>query len=121
VIRTPDPILAPVGSRVEGLMLVHQVERRAWGEGRESIILVLGTQAGRIGTAPLWGERRAWAAGIVRGTVVNVSGLIGVFRGVRQLELSALHHAPPGRGRRGGLGRPPRLSKKITIPTYLLE
>ncbi len=91
----PDPILAPIGSRVEGLMLVHQVERRAWGEGREGIILVLGTQAGRIGTAPLWGERRAWAAGITRGTVVNASGLIGVFRGARQLELSALRRAPP--------------------------
>ena len=94
MIQTPDPILAPTGSRVEGLMLVHQVERRAWGDGREGIILVLGTQAGRIGTAPLWGERRAWAAGIVRGSVVNVSGLIGVFRGTRQLELSALHRAP---------------------------
>ena len=60
--QSSDPILAPIGSRVEGLMLVHQVERRAWGEGREGIILVLGTQAGRIGTAPLWGERQAWAA-----------------------------------------------------------
>jgi 3'-5' exoribonuclease len=96
VTQAPDPILAPIGSRVEGLMLVHQVERRAWGEGREGIILVLGTQAGRIGTAPLWGERQAWAAAVARGSIVNASGRIGVFRGARQLELSALHLAPPG-------------------------
>ena len=59
-----DPIVAPIGNRVEALMLVHQVERRAWGEGREGVTLVLGTHAGRIGTAPLWGERQAWAAGL---------------------------------------------------------
>ena len=89
-----DPIVAPIGSRVEALMLVHQVERRAWGEGREGVTLVLGRHAGRIGTAPLWGERQAWAAGITRGTIVAASGRIGSFRGVRQLELAALHIAP---------------------------
>lgn len=93
--QVSDPILAPIGSRVEALMLVHQVERRAWGEGREGTILVLATHAGRIGTAPLWGERQAWAAGIARGTIVSASGRIGTFRGVRQLELAALRIAPP--------------------------
>jgi 3'-5' exoribonuclease len=93
--QVSDPILAPIGSRVEALMLVHQVERRAWGEGREGTILVLGTHVGRIGTAPLWGERQAWAAGIARGTIVSASARIGAFRGVRQLELAALRIAPP--------------------------
>ena len=92
--QVSDPILAPIGCRVEALVLVHQVERRVWGEGREGTILVLGTHAGRIGTAPLWGKRQAWAAGIARGTIVAASGRIGSFRGVRQLELAALHIAP---------------------------
>ncbi len=92
--QASDPILAPIGCRVEALMLVHQIERRVWGEGREGTILVLGTHAGRIGTAPLWGERQAWAAGIACGTIVAASGRIGAFRGVRQLELAALHIAP---------------------------
>ncbi|HEX6863662.1 MAG TPA: hypothetical protein VF414_12635 [Thermoanaerobaculia bacterium] len=51
--QASDPIQAPVGTPVDTLMLVHQVERRAWGEGREGVVLVLGTCAGRIGTAPL--------------------------------------------------------------------
>lgn len=93
--QSSDPILAPLGTRVDSLMLVHQVERRAWGEGREGIVLVLGTRAGRIATAPLWGERQAWAAGLLRGTVVHATGRIGAFRGVGQLELSALQVAPP--------------------------
>ncbi len=92
--QVSDPSLAPIGTRVEALMLVHQIERRVWGEGREGTILVLGTHAGRIGTAPLWGERQAWAAGIACGTIVAASGRIGAFRGVRQLELAALHIAP---------------------------
>jgi 3'-5' exoribonuclease len=95
VTQSSDPIQAPLGTQVDTLMLVHEVERRAWGEGREGVILVLGTRAGRIGTAPLWGERQALAAGIVRGAIVHAAGRIGVFRGVRQLQLSGLRVAPP--------------------------
>lgn len=93
--QAPDPIQAPLGTQVDTLMLVHQVERRAWGEGREGVVLVLGTSAGRIGTAPLWGDRQAWADGLVRGTIVRAAGRLGSFRGVRQLELSGLRIAPP--------------------------
>ncbi|HKU62140.1 MAG TPA: HD domain-containing protein [Gemmatimonadales bacterium] len=94
VTEPSDPVVAPLGTRVEAPMLVHQIERRAWGEGREGVILVLGTSAGRIGTAPLWGERQAWAANVARGTIVHASGRVGAFRGVRQLELSGLRVAP---------------------------
>jgi 3'-5' exoribonuclease len=95
VTHSSDPIQAPLGTQVDTLMLVHQVERRAWGEGREGVVLVLGTCAGRIGTAPLWGDRQTWAAGLVCGTIVRVVGRIGSYRGVRQLELSGLRIAPP--------------------------
>lgn len=93
--KAADPIHAALGTQVDALMLVHQVDRRTWGEGREGVVLVLGTQRGRIGTAPLWGERQAWAAGVVRGSIVRACGRIGAFRGVRQLELSGMRIAPP--------------------------
>src|SRR5919107_2896332 len=89
-----EPCAAPVGSRVDALMLVHQVERRAFAEGRTAIVLTLGTRAGRIVSAPLWGERQAWAEGLARGSVVRAEGRVGEYRAVRQLELSALTQVP---------------------------
>jgi 3'-5' exoribonuclease len=77
-------------------MLVHQVERRAYGEGRTAVVLTLGSRAGRIAGAPLWGERQEWAAGLSRGTIVRVAGRVGEYRGARQLELSALTVVAPG-------------------------
>jgi 3'-5' exoribonuclease len=91
-----DPILAPAGAAVDGFMLVHQVERRSYAEGRTAVVLTLGAGAGRIASAPLWGERQAWAEGLVPGTIVRAAGRIGAYRGTRQLELSELSVAPAG-------------------------
>ena len=91
-----DAVIAPVGAAVDAFMLVHQVERRSYGDGRAAIILTLGARAGRISCAPLWGERQAWAEPLARGTIVRAVGRIGEYRGTRQLELSALSVAPAG-------------------------
>ena len=96
VTHSSDPVVAAPGSAVNACMLVHQVERRAYGEGRTGLVLTLGTRAGRITAAPLWGERQEWAAGLRRGTIVRIAGRIGEYRGARQLELSALSVASAG-------------------------
>jgi 3'-5' exoribonuclease len=94
--QSGDPVVAPPGSAVNACMLVHQVERRAYGEGRAGVVLTLGTSGGRIASAPLWGERQEWAVGLNRGTIVRIAGRIGEYRGARQLELSALSVVPAG-------------------------
>lgn len=94
--ESTDPILLPVGAGVDAWMMVHELELRAYGHGKDCTVLTLGTAAGRIGTAPLWGGRQSLAAGIVRGSIVRAVGRIGLYRGARQLELSAIRLAPPG-------------------------
>lgn len=96
VSQSCDAVVAPVGTTVDAFMLVHQVERWTYGEGRAAVVLTLGTRTGRISGAPLWGERQAWAQELARGTIVRAVGRIGEYRGTRQLELSALSVAPAG-------------------------
>jgi len=82
------------GCRVNEQLLVVEVDHRAYGEGRDCVILTFGNAGGRIASAPFWSERRSAVAGLVRGDPVEVVGEIRVYRARRQLEVWSIRALP---------------------------
>lgn len=86
--------LAP-GARVRTHLLVVEVERRLLGV-RPATLLTLANASGRLPSAPLWDEARHRVAELAAGSVVEVSGRIGTFRGRRQLDIESIRTASRG-------------------------
>ncbi|MBA3258715.1 MAG: hypothetical protein H0T68_04530 [Gemmatimonadales bacterium] len=81
--------------RVEGVLLVAELEHRSFGEGKECIMLTLANVSGRIVSSPFWSDRRDLLNGIERGDVVEVRGEMRLYRGRRQLEVTFIRTLPP--------------------------
>ena len=95
----PPPIHIPelvVGDRVQGALLVMDVESRTPKTGDPFTVLKLGNQSGTIMTDPFWLDRQGEIAGIRRGHVVQVIGEIVLFRDRRQLKVISLRALPKG-------------------------
>lgn len=65
------------------------VERRRLG-ARPATLLTLANASGRLSSAPLWDDARHGVAELAAGSVVEVSGRIGTFRGRRQLDIESI-------------------------------
>jgi 3'-5' exoribonuclease len=87
---------SPVGGRLEGNLLVCEMEQRGH-EGQPFVVLTLGNTTGRIQSAPFWSEDLPRLAGVARGTVVQVLGDVTTYRERRQLRVSALSPVPDDR------------------------
>jgi 3'-5' exoribonuclease len=84
-----------IGARVDRPMRVVAVEQRDSERGKFTT-LTLSARAGRISTSPFWQDERPRLDGITAGTVVRVIGLVGKFRGRRQLNVASLVALPAG-------------------------
>jgi 3'-5' exoribonuclease len=84
-----------VGSGVEEPLLVVEVERRDSGRGGFTI-LTLGNCHGRLPTAPFWAEDQARIAGLERGAVADVTAVVGLYNGKRQLKVTSIRALPGG-------------------------
>ncbi len=94
-----EPIDIPslsVGSRVEGMFLILDVEVRTPQSGDPFTVVTLGNTTGRIGTEPFWSERQQEVAGLQSGHVVQVTGDVQTYRDRRQLRVTSLTHVPKG-------------------------
>jgi 3'-5' exoribonuclease len=89
----PDLGRLPIGARVDDALLVLDVEQRESRHGRFTL-LMLANRFGRLQTAPLWEPDAARMSGIYRGVVAQVSGVIGKYRGSRQLQVDGLRPLP---------------------------
>jgi 3'-5' exoribonuclease len=83
------------GDRVRGTMLLVEMDHRSFGDGKDCVVLTLGNATGRIPSAPFWSERQAMVAGLGPGAPVEVSGVIRLYRGRRQLEVLAIQAVSP--------------------------
>jgi 3'-5' exoribonuclease len=84
-----------VGAGLEEPLLVVEVERRDSGRGGFTI-LTLGNCHGRLPTAPFWAEDQARIAGLERGTVADVTAVVGLYNGKRQLKVTSIRALPGG-------------------------
>ena len=66
-----------------------EVERRRLGS-RLATLLTLANASGRLPSAPLWDDAEHLARGLAAGSVVEVAGRIGTFRGRRQLDIESI-------------------------------
>jgi 3'-5' exoribonuclease len=82
-----------VGDRLHDALLVLEVEQRESRHGSFAL-LTLANRSGRLQTAPLWRADGASMAGIGRGVVAQVSGVIGEYRGSRQLQVDSMRPLP---------------------------
>ena len=82
-----------VGDRLNDALLVVEVEQRESRHGSFTL-LTLANRFGRLQTAPLWQLDAAHMAGISRGVVAQVSGVIGEYRGSRQLQVDSTRPLP---------------------------
>jgi 3'-5' exoribonuclease len=82
-----------VGERLEGALLVCEVEQRGSGT-QPFVVLTLGNSSGRIQSAPFWTEDLPQLAGVTRGKVVEVLGDVTAYRDRRQLRVSAIRTIP---------------------------
>jgi 3'-5' exoribonuclease len=85
-----------VGTRVEGTLLVRDVDVRSQPQGEPYTILVLGNATGTIATEPFWAERAAEVAGLVRGHALQVIGEVTSYRDRPQLKVVSIRHLPSG-------------------------
>lgn len=85
--------LLQTGQHIDEPLLVLEVEQRDAPRGAFTI-LVLGNRHGRLPSAPFWAEDQPRLAGVVRGTIVQVSGEGGSFNGKRQLKVVELRVLP---------------------------
>ena len=92
-----NPVHIPsvaVGTRVEGMFLVLEINVRSRPDGDPFTILMLGNSTGRIGTEPFWAERQPEIAGLQPGHVIQVAGEVQTYRERRQLHVTSLTHVP---------------------------
>jgi 3'-5' exoribonuclease len=89
----PDLSQLVVGDRVDGALLVAEVEYRDSARGGFTTLTFRNCH-GRIGSAPFWLEEQPRIAGIVRGDPVQVTGEIGQYNGKRQLKVSSIRVLP---------------------------
>ncbi|HEX9727965.1 MAG TPA: HD domain-containing protein [Gemmatimonadales bacterium] len=87
--------LAP-GDRVEGALLVLDVEAHTPETGNPFTTLRLGNHTGAVMTEPFWLERNGEIAGIRAGHVVQVLGEITSYRNKRQLAVTSIRALPDG-------------------------
>jgi 3'-5' exoribonuclease len=87
--------LAP-GASLSGRFLVTALESRAYGDGKDCVVLTLSDAGGRIDTAPFWPLRQPLLQGISAGMVVDVAGEVRTYRGRRQLEVARIVPGPAG-------------------------
>ena len=89
-----QPVLPdlPPGSRVQDPLIVLDIESR--GGDTPHTILTLGNATGRLSSAPFWPSDGHKLAGIVKGTVVDVTGTVGSYRSRRQLVVESLRVLP---------------------------
>ena len=85
-----------VGARLQAPLLVLEVQRKTFAADKECTVLTLGNASGRIDSAPFWGPEQHAVSGIERGSVVQVTGEVGLYRGKRQLQISVIHPLPRG-------------------------
>lgn len=100
------PVMAPrdlksaqLGERVQDPFLVLDRQTRSYGpetDRKEYVVLTLGNASGRIESAPFWGADQQQVAGFAKGTVAQVIGEIGEYRGKRQLSISSIRALPAG-------------------------
>ena len=84
-----------VGDRVQDVLLVLEIERRA-SSRRGFTTLTLGNRHGRLPTAPFWPDDEPRIAGIERGAVVEIVGEVGQYHGRRQLNVGVIRAVPRG-------------------------
>ncbi len=84
------------GDRIDAPLLVADVERRCYGSEKDCTVLILGDASGRIGSRPIWDAEQERIAGISKGDVVRVAGIMGSYRGKRQIEIASIRVLRPG-------------------------
>ena len=84
------------GQRLEGSLLVYEVEQRGSGT-QPFVLLTLGNSTGRIQSAPFWSEDLPQLSGVTRGRVVEVLGDVTTYRDRRQLRVSTIRTVPEDR------------------------
>jgi len=91
---TAHPVLSelPVGARVQDLLIVLDVEAR--GGDTPHIILTFGNASGRLSSSPFWQSERGRIAGVTKGNVVAVTGVVSSYRDRRQLVVDTLRVVP---------------------------
>ena len=82
----------PLGTRVQDPLIVLDVESR--GGDTPHTILTFGNSSGRLQSAPFWPSEAHKIAGVSRGDVVQVIGIIGSYRDRRQLAVDSLRVLP---------------------------
>jgi 3'-5' exoribonuclease len=82
-----------VGERLEGALLVCDVEHRGSGT-QPFVVLTLGNASGRIQSAPFWSEDFPQLTGVARGKVVQVLGDVTTYRERRQLRVNTIQTLP---------------------------
>ena len=92
----PDLKRASVGDRLQDPFLVLDVQQKTFGADKECTVLTLGNASGRIESAPFWGAEQQVVAGIERGSVAQVIGEVGQYRGRRQLQITSIRPLPRG-------------------------
>lgn len=85
-----------VGERLEGKLLVCEVEQRG-SAYQPFVVLTLGNATGRIQSAPFWSEDLSRLAGVTRGGVVEVLGDVTTYRERRQLRVDTIRAVPEER------------------------
>ena len=78
-----------VGDRIQHELLVLEREDKQQASGEPFVVLAVGNTSGRLPTAPVWANQLDWVAGADPGRIVQVIGEVGIFRGKRQLRLTA--------------------------------
>ena len=92
-----EPVDIPsltVGSRVQSMFLLLDVEVRTPQSGDPFTVITLGNTTGRIKTEPFWSERQQEVAGLKSGHVVQVTGDVQAYRDRLQLRVTSLTHVP---------------------------
>ncbi len=79
-----------VGERVQHELLVVDRVEKTQTNGDPYWVLTLGNASGRLDTAPIWSDKREWAEGALRGSVVQAIGQVAVYArtGKRQINLT---------------------------------
>lgn len=85
----------PPGTAIDDTFLVVAAERRSY-DGGAYTVLTLGNATGRIDSAPFWERDRPMVDAVRPGQVVRATGEVDVYRGARQVRVTALHQLPPG-------------------------
>ena len=92
----PDLKRITVGDRLQDPLLVLEIQQKIFGGDKECTVLTLGNASGSIDSAPFWGAEQQVLAGLERGTVAQVIGEIGQYRGRRQLQITSIRPLPRG-------------------------